>query len=209
MNIIGISGSGNSGIVEALREENEARQKAELVSAYAGGLREKVSARLSGSSDTVFISEAAMLLASGIFAPGAMAANGDESGALQADDSGSADIFTYAGSKAFAHARIAARRARMEAANASIALLAPLPPGGEGSDDSDKIQKGGDASSGSDPNFTVARLQSRLRELQQELSSLEGGELPDQVKASHINSLNSRINQAMQDLNGLVQRNRG
>ena len=209
MNIIGISGNETSGILESLREENEARQRAELVSAYAGGWKEKAPARQSGLSDTVFISDAAMLLSMGVLDPDAVPLEGEDGESFRTGDQDTGNAYTYAGKNALAQARTSARRARIASTTASLALLAPLPPGGEGSNGSDdKVQKREHAASETDAAFSVARLQSRLRDLQQELSVLEGGASPDQIKTEQIHALNSRINQAMQELSGQVQRGR-
>ena len=203
MNIIGMLGnSEQSGIIEAFREENASGQRAGLLAAYTGGEREKTSARQFGSSDSVFISETAMQLASGMLAPGA-----DEAAPLQDDSRDSLGLYSSSGYNAFAQARLAARRARSEAAVASMALLAPLPPGGDDSKGPDgAVINGSAASSSADAAFTVARLQNRLRDLQQELSALEGGDMPDPARAAQAHSLTSQINRARQDISGLLHR---
>lgn len=205
MNIIGMLGSNEQfGIIESLREESASGQRAGLLSAYTGGAREKTSARQSGASDSVFISETAMLLASGMLAPGA-----DEAAPLQDDSRDSLGLYSSSSYSAFAQARLAARLARSEAAVASMALLAPLPPGGDDSKGPDGavISESG-ASSSSDAAFTVARLQNRLRDLQQELAALEGGDTPDPAKVAEAHSLTSQINRARQDISGLAHRTR-
>ena len=205
MNIIGMPGSEQSGILEALREESASGQRAGLLSAYTGGTREKASARQSGSvSDSVFISETAMLLASGMLAPGA-----DEAAPLQDDSQDTLGLYSSSGYNTFAQARLAARRARSEAALAGMALLAPLPPGGDDSKGPDGAVVGGNATSSStssDAAFAVARLQNRLRDLQRELSALESGDTSDPVKATRVHALTSQINRARQDISGLLHR---
>ena len=205
MNIIGMSGDNErSGILASLREDGLLGQRAELLSAYPGPAREDASARRSGSSsDSVFISETAMLLAAGLLAPAA-----DQSAPLQDDTGDSLGLYSSSGYNAFARARTAARRARNEAALAGMAVMAPLPPGGDDSEGANDALKAGAASFSSDAAFSVARLQDRLRDLQQELGSLENSTIPEALKATQIHNLSSQINRARQDITGLLHRTR-
>lgn len=203
MNIIGASGNNEqSGILASLREDGLFGQRAELLSSHAGQTREDASIRRSGSSsDSVFISEHAMLLAAGLLAPGA-----DQSAPLHDDNGDSLGLYSSSGYSAFARARIAARRARNEAALAGMAVMAPLPPGGDDSEGANDALKAGVSSSSADAAFSVARLQDRLRDLQQELGALENSNIPDALKATQIHNLSSQINRARQDISGLMQR---
>ena len=208
MNIIGVSGNNEqSGILASLREDGLFGQRAELLSACSGSAREDAPARRSGSSsDSVFISEHAMLLAAGLLAPAA-----DQSAPLHDDNNDSLGLYSSSGYSAFARARIAARRARNEAALAGMAVMAPLPPGGDGSEGANDALKAGVSSSASSPSdaaFSVARLQDRLRDLQQELGALENSNMPDALKATQIHNLSSQINRARQDISGLLHRTR-
>ena len=101
---------------------------------------------------------------------------------------------------------MAARRARNEAAMAGMAVMAPLPPGGDDSESANDALKAGASTPSADDAFSVARLQDRLRDLQQELGSLENSNIPDALKATQIHNLSSRINRARQDITGLMQR---
>ena len=208
MNIIGVSGSNEqSGILANLREDGLFGQRAELLSAYSGQTRESAPIRRPGSfSDSVLISETAMLLAAGLLAPAA-----DQSAPLHDDSSDSLGLYSSSGYSAFAQARMAARRARNEAAVAGMAVMAPLPPGGDDSEGANDALKAGDFSSFSsspDAAFSVARLQDRLRDLQQELGSLENSNIPEALKATQIHNLSSQINRARQDITGLMHRTR-
>ena len=206
MSIIGIQGSEQSGIFEAHRDEGALMQRTGLLSAYMGGVREKAAARMPGSSDSVLISETAMLLAAGILTPDTLPTGSDGAGSFQANGKDSTGLYSSAGYNAFAQARIAARLARNEAAAASMALLAPLPPGGDDSDGPAQTLRGNRPSSSVNAAFSIARLQNRLRELQLELSTLEGGDMSDQGMAVQVHSLTNRITQTMQDISGLRQR---
>lgn len=210
MNIIGTSGNDTSGIAEALRGENEYGQRAELVSARSRETRNTVAARSNGSSDTVSISETAMLLASGLLTPG-MFSDADDSSADQAVASLGAQANTlrnYTGYLPLGYVRTTAQRAKNAAAAASATLLAPQLPGEEQASEDIRAQHNGVPASGRNAVSDIARLQSRIRELQQELSSLENGDLPEQVKTAQAHSLNTHIHQAMQDINGLTRRAR-
>ena len=203
MNIIGVSGNNEQpGILANLREDGLSGQRAEFLSVYSGSTRESASVRRSASSsDSVLISETAMLLAAGLLAPAA-----DQSAPLHDDSSDSLGLYSSSGYSAFAQARMAARRARNEAAMAGMAVMAPLPPGGDDSEGANDALKAGASSPSSDDAFSVARLQDRLRDLQQELGSLENSNIPDALKATQIHNLSSQINRARQDITGLMQR---
>lgn len=206
MNIIGVSGNNEQpGILANLREDGLFNQRAELLSAYSGSARESAPVRRSASSsDSVLISETAMLLAAGLLAPAA-----DQSAPPHDDSSDSLGLYSSSGYSAFAQARIAARRARNEAVMAGMAVMAPLPPGGDDSEDANNALKAGvssPSSPSSDDAFSVARLQDRLRDLQQELGSLENSNIPDALKATQIHNLSSQINRARQDITGLLHR---
>ena len=203
MNIVGISGNNEQpGILANLREDGLSGQRAEFLSVYSGSTRESASVRRSASSsDSVLISETAMLLAAGLLAPAA-----DQSAPLHDDSSDSLGLYSSSGYSAFAQARIAARRARNEAAMAGMAVMAPLPPGGDDSEGANDALKAGASAPSSDAAFSVARLQDRLRDLQQELGALENSNIPDALKATQIHNLSSQINRARQDITGLMQR---
>ena len=203
MNIIGVSGNNEQpGILANLREDGLFGQRAELLSAYSGSARESAPVRRSASSsDSVLISETAMLLAAGLLAPGA-----DQSAPLHDDSSDSLGLYSSSGYSAIAQARMAARRARNEAAMAGMAVMAPLPPGGDDSEGANDALKAGASAPSADDAFSVARLQDRLRDLQQELGALENSNIPDALKATQIHNLSSRINRARQDITGLLQR---
>ena len=203
MNIIGVSGNNEQpGILANLREDGLLGQRAELLSAYSGSARESASVRRSASSsDSVLISETAMLLAAGLLAPAA-----DQSAPLHDDSSDSLGLYSSSGYSAFAQARMAARRARNEAAVAGMAVMAPLPPGGDDSEGANDALKAGASAPSADDAFSVARLQDRLRDLQQELGALENSNIPDALKATQIHNLSSQIYRARQDITGLMQR---
>lgn len=210
MNILGTTGTDTSGIAEALRGENEYGQRAELVSARSRETRNSTGVRSGGSSDMVYISETAMLLASGLLVPGIYSED-DESSANQAAVTLGAQagaMQNYMGYLPLGYARTTAQRAKNAAAAANAALLAPQPLGEGGSEDSIRAQHGGAPASGKTAVSEVARLQNRIRDLQQQLSTLESGDLPDQVKTAQAHSLNSRIHQTMQDITGLANRAR-
>jgi hypothetical protein len=88
-------------------------------------------------------------------------------------------------------------------------LAAPSSLDGGDAGDSGKPRLDGDASSSSDAGFAIAKLQSRLRDLQRELSFLEGSHLPDSIKAVQTHSLTSNINRTMQDISALLQQSQG
>ena len=203
MNIIGVSGNNEQpGILANLREDGLSGQRAELLSVYSGSTRESASVRRStSSSDSVLISETAMLLAAGLLAPAA-----DQSAPLHDDSSDSLGLYSSSGYSAFAQARVAARRARNEAAVAGMAVMAPLPPGGDDSESANDALKAGASTPSADDAFSVARLQDRLRDLQQELGALENSNIPDALKATQVHNLSSQINRARQDITGLMQR---
>ena len=146
-----------------------------------------------------------MLLASGAALPGAQPVEGDSSEAAQASEPGSASSYSYTGYNSVAQARHMARRARSEAAAASMALLAPRFSSADSSPEEGQTRTTGDSVSGANAAFAIANLQNRLRELQQNLSGIESSNLPEPLKAAQVHSLNSRIGQAMQDISALLQ----
>ena len=211
MNIIGTIGNDTSGIAEALRGENEYGQRAELVSARSRETKNTAAARANGSSDTVFISETAMLLASGLLLPGMHSSDDGEASADQTAASLGAQanaMRNYAGYLPLGYARTTVQRAKNAAAAASATLLAPQLQGEEQSSENIRAQHGGAPASGRNAVSDIARLQNRIRELQQQLSSLESGDLPEQIKSARVHSLNTHIHQAMQDISGLTRRAR-
>lgn len=209
MNIISMPESGLSGLFQPLYEDDASARRAGLLSAYAGETREKALARPPVSSDSVCISETAMLLAAGLLAPDAPASGGDEDGGFAANGRDSAG--PYGPASVFARARNAARAARAEAWSAGVALLAPLPPGGDDPEGPEQALNGMEITSSSSVTtaaFDIVRLQNRLRELHQDLSALEGSDAPDQNKAARAHSLTGRINRAMRDVSELLHRPR-
>jgi hypothetical protein len=157
----------------------------------------------------VFISETAMLLASGFLTQDTLLSGADESGSRRNDSPDSVSFYSQAGLKASVRARIAALWGKTEAPTANATLLAPLPPGGDDPDDYNKALNGNNPDSSSEAAFAIARLQNRLRELQRELSTLDGVDASDDLRSSRVYSLTSRINQTTQDINGLLHRTRG
>jgi hypothetical protein len=187
-----------SGILGTIREEDASKPRAERLSLNALLSREQTARHTTASADSVTISETAMLLAAGLLNPAALAA--DESHQESATDA--TGIFSDASS--FAQAKMLAQRARRAAALAGLSLTAPLPPSGNRSGDADKGPLN-NAGSSSEAGFAIARLQNRLRNLQQELSLIEGGSLPDTIKAVQTHNLTSHINRTMQDISSLLQ----
>jgi hypothetical protein len=203
MNVISMSGNETSGVIGTMREEDASKPRAERLSLYTSASREQEPARSQASSDTVSISETAMLLAAGLLRPEGPA-SADDWRPDSSKDEQEADA--YGGEyNPLAQVKILAQRARKAASAAGASLFAPLPPSGGNSDDSHKNQGLAASATSSEVANTVARLQNRLRDLQQELSLLEGGQVPEQFKAVQALRLTGRINQAMQDINGVLK----
>ena len=195
MNIATMMGTSNANALEAVYGENSKKH------------REDPLAVPSWSEDTISISDAARALA-------ALAKDEDSEEGLDSGDEQKAernDVFT-------GYAKLAAKRATMRSSAASetpsnAALL---------NETTEEVQNSGEkpansatstdaapanSSSGMRPSAgeTVAKLQSKLKELQQKLVDAQNSNLPDQTKGAMISSISSQIGQVVQEINELAQ----
>lgn len=163
-------------------------------------------ARSGGSSDTVFLSETAIALASGMLASTTEAARTEtEQEEQHFAYAANGGLRSYSGYKAYVYAKSLAQRAQSTAVSASLNLFAPQVPASEEAPEREALPENiARHASNTLAASAVGKLQDRLRALQQELQAVQNNS-PQHNRLSHMTRLSSQITQIMQEINSMMR----